>query len=443
MGGGSSSCSKQDHIDPKPSIDLNVGLSIATSEACASCSLSFPLGNTASAAGMTRDKNTIVLRPFAPFVAVFSGRQFTFSELRIYHPAPMRIEGVQADAVVQCNSGTDLKIFIPIKKGTGIGSSVAFLSAMSQRLDPATSAGLGIAHKDSKEEEDAAAKAYKDTFLRAFASGAPAPPRPAQGGYEQFDIVTGQNWSLTNLVGDADPYFTWVDSRLEQYVRADLKCDRYLGWRSTPGPQVIYFQNPVTVSSADIDKLTATVGAVMPTSVLSVISHPLYSAGKANCPAPAASVKPPSSSSYGVNVTMIGNMFAYFISALLVLLAVAIVSFGVQSVTGIRLIGDVSATAKEATIAAKPSGDPSGETAVFGELKGLLEVATNPTAAAAAAAAGTGQAKVAGLTSSALSTAAAGQANVAGLADNALSTAAAEQAKLAKLANVTNALKKG
>ena len=353
MGGSSSRCSKQDHIDPKGTVDLNVGLSIATSEECASCSLTFPLGNTASAAGMTRDKNTIVLRPFSPFVAVFNGRQFTFTELRVYHPAPMRIEGIQADAVVQCNSGTDLEIFIPIKKGTGVGSSVAFLSAMSQRLDPATSAGLGIVNKDS-------------------------------GAYEQVDLVTGQDWSLTNLVGDADPYFTWVDSKLEQYVRADLQCDRYIGWRSTPGPQVIYFQNPVTVSSADIDKLTATVGAVMPTNVLSVVTHPLYSAGKANCPAPATSAKPPTSSA-GVNVTMIGNMFAYFISVLLVLLAVGIVSFGVQSVTGIRLVSDFSATAKEIVKPTVPGGPPTSEHNVVESVTGMANAIGSPMGAVAAA----------------------------------------------------------
>jgi hypothetical protein len=301
---------------------------------------------------MTRDKNTIVLRPFSPFVAVFNGRQFTFTELRVYHPAPMRIEGVQADAVVQCNSGTDLAIFIPIKKGTGVGSSAAFLSAMSQRLDPSTSTGMGIVNKDS-------------------------------GAYEQVDLVTGQDWSLTNLVGDADPYFTWVDSKLEQYVRSDLVCHRYIGWRSTPGPQVIYFQNPVTVSSADIDKLTATVGAVMPTNVLSVVSHPLYSAGKANCPAPAASAKPPSLSA-GVNVTMFGNVFTYFISVLLVLLAVAIVSFGVQSVTGIRIISDFSATAKEIVKPAPPSAPPRSEHGVFAGIQNAVKSATDPTAAAAA-----------------------------------------------------------
>lgn len=350
MGGGGSRCSKQDHVEPKKSVDLNVGLSIATSEQCASCSLSFPLGNTASAAGMTRDGNMVVIRPFSPFVAVFNGRQFTFTELRVYHPAPMRIEGVQADAVIQCNSGKDLEIFIPLKKGSTTGASGSFLSAMGQRLDPSTSGGLGITKKDSKE-------------------------------YEQFDIVTGQDWSLTNLVADADPYFTWVDSKLEQYVKADLMCDRYIGWRSLPGPQVIYFQNPVTVASADIDKLTATVGAVMPTDALSVVTHPLYSAGKANCPPRPPKITPPSSSS--VNVAAFGNIFIYFISVLLVLLAVAIVSFGIQTMTGRSIVRDISETASSSVASAIPSGPPRPESSVVG----MVTAVANPAAAAQAAAA--------------------------------------------------------
>lgn len=362
MGGGSSVfrwCSKQDRIDPKISVDLGVGLSIATSEQCASCSLSFPLGNTASASAMTRDKNTIVLRPFSPFVAVFNGRQFTFSELLLYYPAPVRVEGLQADAVLQCNSGTELEIFIPLKKGSTTGASGAFLSAVSQRLDPATSAGLGIVKKDSTE-------------------------------YERFDIVTGQDWSLTNLVTTDAPYFTWVDSTLEQYVKADLMCDRYIGWRSKPGPQVIYFQNPVSVSAADIDKLTATVGAVMPDTVLSSITQPLYFSGRANCPAPAAKTKPPAAT--GLTVTTFGNVFAYFISVLLVLLAVAIVSFGVQTVTGVRLIGDLSTTARQVTAAAKPGGPPVPEPDVFAGLKGLAASAANPGGTVAALAAAKGAA---------------------------------------------------
>jgi hypothetical protein len=153
---------------------------------------------------------------------------------------------------------------------------------------------------------------------------------------------------------------------------------------------VIYFQNPVSVSAADIDKLTATVGAVMPNTVLSNITQPLYFSGRANCPAPAAKAKPPAST--GLTVTTFGNVFAYFISVLLVLLAVAIVSFGVQTVTGVRLIGDISATAKDIVKPTPPSGPPVPEPGVFAGLKELATSATDPAAALKAVAAAKGAA---------------------------------------------------
>lgn len=367
MGGGSSRawCVKQDHIDKKTEVDLSVGLSIAKSEACGTCALSFPLGNTASATNMTRDHNTIVIRPFTPFIAVFNGRQFSLTEMRLYHPAPMRVEGVQADAVLQCNSGADLEIFIPLSKGNSIGASGEFLNAIGMRLDPSSSGGLGIVNKDT-------------------------------GAYEQIDIVTGQDWSLTNLVSDKDPYFTWVDSKLEQYVKFDGICDRYIGWRSTPGPQVIYFQKPVSVSAGDLDKLATTVGAVMPKDALSTVTHPLYAAGKANCPTPLPKMKAPSFNfESGAGRTMLYVFGAFFVILIVAGAAMFVNSFSVQSIG--RTVRDNIGSV--ATVPTTPT-PPTPEHEVFGGINNALKAATNPADA------------LAGLAGKAQSTAL-GQANAA------------------------------
>jgi hypothetical protein len=96
------------------------------------------------------------------------------------------------------------------------------------------------------------------------------------------------------LVSGTDPYFTWVNSELEQYTKSDSTCDRYIGWKSKEGDQVIYFQNPVSISASDIETLTATVAPVMPSEVLETVQHPLYSAGTAkNCPPVLPSLKVP------------------------------------------------------------------------------------------------------------------------------------------------------
>ena len=263
MGGGGSKCTKQDHVDPKPSVDMNVGITVAGSEGCKGCTLSFPLGNTASEVVLTRDKNTIVIKPLSPFAAIFNGRQAVFTEVHLYHPAPLRVEGIQADAVLQCISG-DTFLFIPLAKSAGGGGrSIDFLNAIAAQLDPETSVGLGIVNKDSNQ-------------------------------YEKPTVHTGGDWALTMLVSGTDPYFTWVNSELEQYTKFDSGCDRYIGWKSKTGAQVIYFQNPVSVSSADIEKLTRTAGPVMPDEVLSTVQHPLYSAGEAkNCKPPLPKLKMP------------------------------------------------------------------------------------------------------------------------------------------------------
>lgn len=320
---------------------MSRGVTIAGSQQCASCSLSFPQNNTASAVSMTRDwNNTIVLRPFVPFAATFNDQQFSFSELRLFHPAPMKIEGVQADAALVCLSD-NLMIFIPLKRSGSSSPSLSFLNTIAGQLDPATSSGLGIVNQ---------------TTLM----------------YEQPSVATGQEWSISNLVSGSDPYFTWVNSTLEQYVRADLACDRYIGWRSRPGPQVIYFQNPVGILSADIDKLVGTVRPVLPTSIFTNVTNPLYSSGDPHCPPPLPKIKPPT---FNMDVGGFGNIAIYFFSVLVVIVAVALVTFGIQTYTGRKVVDITAETMKSAAESSnvKASTSAVDEKGVFDAVKALAD----------------------------------------------------------------------
>ena len=334
-------CIKQDHIDQKVTIDMSRGVTIAGSQQCASCSLSFPQNNTSSASGMTRDKNTLVLRPFLPFAATFNNKQYSFSELRLFHPAPMKIEGVQADAVLQCVDGDNLMIFIPLKRSALESPSLSFLSAVTDRLDPVTSEGLGTVNKTTNA-------------------------------YEQVNIVTGQEWSISKLVSGSDPYFTWVNSTLEQYVRADLACDRYLGWRSREGPQVIYFQNPVGVLASSIDKLVTTMPPVLPSTVFTNVANPLYSSGDPHCPPPLPKIKPPT---FNMDVGGLGNIAIYFFSVLVVIVAVALVTFGIQTYTGRKVVDITAETMKSAAESSnvKASTSAVDEKGLFDAVKALAD----------------------------------------------------------------------
>lgn len=294
MGGGGSSFQKSTIVDPKPSTDMNVGISVAGSEGCASCTLSFDLGSTSSLVTATREddpsslKNRIVLAPSTPFTLTFNNRQAVFRKLYLYYPAPLRVEGVQADAVLQGVDGDNLMVFVPLMASGGGGD---FTTRITERLGP-TPEGLGSPGEDKK--------------------------------FKTITIPTGQDWSLTNLVSATDPYFTWSNSELEQYTISDTAFVKHVGWRSKPGAQVIYFQNPVPVNAGDIQKMTLYVGPVIPGDVLSSVTHPLYAAGKANCPNPLPKLKAPkfklSSLSEGlINVLL---LFAVFLG---IIVAVALV----------------------------------------------------------------------------------------------------------------------
>jgi hypothetical protein len=260
MGGGGSKCSKKDITDPKPSVTLDTGITIAGSSQCTDCSLTVSSSASSSVINLTRDKHTLILEPAVPLSVNFNGVTAVFNQIKLYAPAPTAIEHVNADAVLHCVSDV-LWLFIPLK-AADIGPHTAFLSAIVNVLDPATKEGLGIVDSGTT---------YKST------TAAP-----------------GQDWSIASIVdGAKDPYFTWVNGRLEQYTISDSECERHLGWRSSSGPQVVYMQNSVNVASADIAKLRTTIGTVLPADVGLTISNTIYSPGQTSCNTPFPKLKLP------------------------------------------------------------------------------------------------------------------------------------------------------
>lgn len=252
MGGGGSSFQKKEIVDPKPNAEQNGGISVATSSGCDSCVLSFDLGSTTSLVTATRVPdpetslgNRIQLTPSIKPTLTFNGRQASFSQLYLYYPAPLRVEGEQADAVLQCVDPDNMMLFIPLRSSTSGGN---FLDSIAPRITP-TADGLGIPDPTTKE-------------------------------YKEIPIPTGVGWSFTSIVTPADPYFTWSDSPLEQYVIADTPFFKRIGWRSKPGPQVIYFKNPVSVTSSSIASITAAIGPVKPEDVLQSVTNTLFVTGE-------------------------------------------------------------------------------------------------------------------------------------------------------------------
>jgi len=262
MGGSSSSFQKKEIIDPKPNAEQNGGVSVATSSGCDSCVLTFDLSSTTSQVTATRVidaetslGNRIQLTASRPLSLTFNDHHASFTQLFLYYPAPLQVEGEQAEAVLQCVDPDNIMLFIPLKSG----GTNNFLGAISPRIN-LTPDGLGIPDPDTKK-------------------------------YKSLNISTGSGWGLMKLVTATDPYFTWSDSPLEQYVIADSPFFKHIGWRPKPGPQVIYFKNPVPIISDDIQAITSVIGPVKPDDVLHSVTNTIFVTGEP-CAAPVSDTDP-------------------------------------------------------------------------------------------------------------------------------------------------------
>jgi len=261
MGGGGSRCIKITRIDKKPEVSADVGITIAGSRQCNNCNLSVAVSSSSSVITLTRDEGILLLEPAVPLSVNFNGTTAVFNQIALYAPAPTSVEQVNADAVIECRSD-QLRLFIPFKASDS-GDHVTFLSAIAGALDPTTARGLGIVD-------------------------------PKTGKYGTAIAPTGQDWSIAKLVdGVRDPYFTWVNGKLSQYTISDSECELHLGWKASAGPIVIYFQNSINVSSADITKIRNTIGTVSPREVGLTINDTKYYPGESNCAAPLPKLKLP------------------------------------------------------------------------------------------------------------------------------------------------------
>jgi hypothetical protein len=264
MGGGGSRCTKNTTIDKKPEVSADVGITIAGSKQCNNCNLSVAVSSSSSVINLTRDNTTsgiLLLEPTVPLSVNFNGTTAVFNQVALYAPAPTSVEQVNADMVLECRSD-QLRLFIPLKASDS-GDHIGFLSAIAGALDPTTENGLGIVDSST-------------------------------GKYRTAIAPTGQDWSIAKLVdGVRDPYFTWVNGKLTQYTIYDSECFSRIGWKASAGPTIIYFQNSIDVSSADVTKIRNTIGVVSPQIVGLTINNTLYYPGESNCGAPLPKLKLP------------------------------------------------------------------------------------------------------------------------------------------------------
>jgi hypothetical protein len=181
---------------------------------------------------------------------------FTVTQMTMYHPAPIRIDSVQADAMLSLNDPSDPAakyiVLIPLKAVNSGNPSTSFLSKIAPRLF------------DVKEA------------------------RPDTGDYQETTIPTGADWALDKLftlAGDSgssivkNGFFTWTGvAGYERYNKGvSFEGNTHvtnIGWRQTAGlsaPQYILLDTPLDINPEDMAVLTQSLPTTPPTEAIHAV----------------------------------------------------------------------------------------------------------------------------------------------------------------------------
>ena len=188
----------------------------------------------------------LFIKPSVPFNIRLNGITETVETMTLFHPAPLRVENVQYDAVLTLNDTADttkkLVALIPLKGSLKPGEGGRFLAKIASHIP-------GI--------------------LR---------PNPATNQYESIDVPTGNDWDLSRMfpgkpdaatkqTATTDGFFTWnAVPPVERYLKrkqvfgnAIPVADTYeYGWRPVPGatsPMYVMLQNPIEVNVFDLQTI--------------------------------------------------------------------------------------------------------------------------------------------------------------------------------------------
>lgn len=181
----------------------------------------------------------LFIKPAIPFNVSFNGQTITVSVMTIFHPCPIRIENVQADAVLTLGDAGDQNvIMIPLEGSLASGSSGSFISKIAS---------------------------YIPGVLM---------PSPATGQYEAIDIPTGRDWDLSKVFPGSPngektvvdvPYYVWnATPPLELYLRETVQSPVWLpniekyGWRpatTQPTGKFIMLEKAVPVNTFDLQTI--------------------------------------------------------------------------------------------------------------------------------------------------------------------------------------------
>ena len=225
-----------------------------------------------SSGGFSADTK-VIFTPSIPFQMKFSVKNDTsdipVANMTLYHPCPLRLDGVQPDAVLSLNDpsieGSGFVILIPLIGRNDTSSSIGFLQKIMSQV----------------------------TIV--------SQPNPSTGDYLSQNIPTGANWTLSSLfetqAGEGSTlevlngFYSWKGMPAFERVQEDTFFDlpgagrvktgvRYK-WVPTgkPSPTYIMLDTPVACNPADLATLTSRIPMTPPEDAIHQVlysTNPLH-----------------------------------------------------------------------------------------------------------------------------------------------------------------------
>lgn len=168
------------------------------------------------------------LEPSIPFELIFNGERISVKTMSVYHPCPLRLEGVQPDAVMCLNDPSfgdpNYVIIVPLVARNSGDPSVGFFDKVLSQIGSVT-----------------------------------APDASRQ--YPVRNVPTGENWTLAKLfnvepTGDGrldvtNGYYEWKGMPALERVREDGPGTITYSWKESgaKSPRYIMLDTPVAISS--------------------------------------------------------------------------------------------------------------------------------------------------------------------------------------------------
>jgi hypothetical protein len=211
-----------------------------------------------SSGGFSSDTK-VKLTPSIPFKLTFKGQNITVKTMTVYHPCPLRIEGVQPDAVFSLNDPSfddksEYIILIPLTAKNTADPSIALFDKILPQINALTV------------------------------------PEPT-GQYMIRNVATGANWSLASIFtpstrnGDSfevkNGYYEWKGmpalerEKSEVYNAWTNQSTISYSWKESgkPSPRYIMLDTPVAISSSSLSSITQTLPVTPSTDAVHAVLY--------------------------------------------------------------------------------------------------------------------------------------------------------------------------